>query len=226
MLLNRIGVSTVTMRHEDGCKVRDSRANRETCRIAFCHIRADQGDCCGQPCGSNPFNEVTSFDSLKGHRWIWHRDGRRFKSILSANFTSLGMCQADSPFFSISLAFQWLLPIRQKNEPLEKMRAQFPQYSFSFRAASWPKKAWFVWLFHITGQGWGATGSTEQALRPFCPACLRNGSALERMPNGTISLRFVQAWILVTCILQNRFGTGTSGILTMSYAQVCWNLWK
>ena len=70
MLLNRIGVSTVTMRREDGCKVRDERANRETCRIAFCHIRADQGDCCGQPCGSNPFNEVTSFDSLKGHRWI------------------------------------------------------------------------------------------------------------------------------------------------------------
>ena len=48
---------------------------------------------------------------------------------------------------------------------------------------------------------------------PPC-ACLRNGSALERMPSGTISLRFVQAWILVTCvtcILQNRFGTGTKG---------------
>ena len=48
----------------------------ETCRIHLSHIHADQVDCCGSPCASSPFDEVRSFNSLKGHRWVLHGTSR------------------------------------------------------------------------------------------------------------------------------------------------------
>ena len=147
-------------------------------------------------------------------------------SILSANFTSLGMCQADllRHFLQFPLLFSDCSPPVRRTNPWRRCAHSFHSILSRFGRLLDPKKKSDSYDFFISLVKAEAP-PVLQALRPFCPACLRNGSALERMPNGTISLRFVQAWILVTCILQNRFGTGTSGILTMSYAHVCWNLW-
>lgn len=118
-------------------KFGDAWAKRETCRIHLSHIHADQVDCCGSPCASSPFDEVRSFNSLKGHRWVLHGTSR-WPLIPVDSFSKLHQSWDVLTGFAV-LSVTAPLPV-QKNEPLEKMRAQFPQYSFSFRAASWRRK--------------------------------------------------------------------------------------